>query len=446
MIEHPKPTQATIKYLYAHAFVCGFKGCRRTLYRLDERTGVRTLNSRICHINARSEGGPRWNPNQSASDNRSRDNLILMCIEHASAIDDPSTQATYRAEILRQWKAEQLAHFDKIRQGWALDQAMTEEVRKASFSNVDVAIVNSQINLGGGGGNAPGAGGGGGGAIGKHARAGRGGDGGGRRIHEGPLSTAGANLPNLDRLPMVDGQPPGAGGGGAGAIGDGAIAGDGGGGGEHVTAVIDGEAFRKVGGHQIRVRVGKAGKGAYLPGQHGEDGEDSVAEIIDAKGSVIDEIRVIGGRGALSPGARLPDGVRELSVEDIRGGFRLTSVLVANSCELRDDLFYVLGGDWAQYPVATLPIDAVFPILISMRWTTLAGSLPIGLFISLLDPNSREIACQNIIIPPNMFASGTCKWIGTIGANLKLQGSCSLHVRSGDYILATTDFKVIVPK
>jgi hypothetical protein len=57
-IEHPPPTPATVKYLYAHASRCAYQGCSRPLYRVDEQTGARTLNSRICHINARREGGP----------------------------------------------------------------------------------------------------------------------------------------------------------------------------------------------------------------------------------------------------------------------------------------------------------------------------------------------------------------------------------------------------
>jgi hypothetical protein len=103
-IEHPLPTEATVKLLYAHAFGCAFEGCPRPLYRLDNETGVRTLNSRVCHINARREGGPRSDPNHSPDENRSDQNLILMCVEHAAVIDMPETISTYPVVRLRDWK------------------------------------------------------------------------------------------------------------------------------------------------------------------------------------------------------------------------------------------------------------------------------------------------------------------------------------------------------
>ncbi|MGB8816326.1 MAG: hypothetical protein WCC66_00205, partial [Rhizobiaceae bacterium] len=176
--QHPKPTVGTVKYLYAHAFRCAFKGCRTELYRKDEHSGIRTLNSRVCHIKARSEGGPRWDHNQSAEDNRAHTNLVLMCVEHSNAIDDPSTALNYRDVLLEQWKSAQLKEYEQLKQSWSLDTKMAKEVIAASFSNVGVAISNSTLSLGGEGGKAPGAGGGGGGAIGEGARGGDGGGGG----------------------------------------------------------------------------------------------------------------------------------------------------------------------------------------------------------------------------------------------------------------------------
>jgi hypothetical protein len=45
-------------------------------------------HSRVAHICARSEGGPRWAPQMSEEANRSGGNLILMCLEHATEIDE----------------------------------------------------------------------------------------------------------------------------------------------------------------------------------------------------------------------------------------------------------------------------------------------------------------------------------------------------------------------
>ncbi len=84
--EHPRPTDATVKELYATALRCGQPGCMQALYRVSE-TGVRVLNSQVAHIHARRENGPRWNPAMTGEENRAYDNLIVLCLEHASEID-----------------------------------------------------------------------------------------------------------------------------------------------------------------------------------------------------------------------------------------------------------------------------------------------------------------------------------------------------------------------
>ena len=219
-IEHPTPTVATVKLLYAHAFRCAYEGCRRTLYVVDQETGARTLNSRVCHINARREGGPRWDPDQSAKQNRSACNLVLMCLEHASKIDDPITVSAYRAERLRDWKAKQLAEYDQLKQGWVIDTDMAHQASTVSFQNVENAFSGSTIKLGGEGGKAPGAGGGGGGAIGTGARAGHGGPGGVGRTAASDLAQASLQDISIPQLMTpsfeqgdLDAHFPGAGGG-----------------------------------------------------------------------------------------------------------------------------------------------------------------------------------------------------------------------------------------
>jgi hypothetical protein len=116
-IEHPEPTTTTVKFLYAHAFRCAYEGCKRPLYKVDEQTGDRVLNSRVCQINARREGGPRWDPDQTTEENRSKQNLVLMCIEHAAAIDESATLSGYPAVLLREWKVKQLEEYDRLLQG-----------------------------------------------------------------------------------------------------------------------------------------------------------------------------------------------------------------------------------------------------------------------------------------------------------------------------------------
>src|ERR1700723_3184472 len=110
---HPGPTDATAKQLYATALRCGRPGCMQTLYRVSE-TGMRVLNTQIAHIHARRQNGPRWNPAMTGEENRSYDNLILLCLQHASEID--ATPGLFPAEALRDWKRAQVATQERAAQ------------------------------------------------------------------------------------------------------------------------------------------------------------------------------------------------------------------------------------------------------------------------------------------------------------------------------------------
>jgi hypothetical protein len=439
-IEHPPPTEGTVKNLYAHAFGCAFEGCRRPLYRIDDETGIRTLNSRVCHIHARREGGPRWDRNQSAEHNRSAENLVLMCIEHATVIDIPETLSAYRPERLRQWKQRQLEDYDSIQQGWALDTEMVQQAIAASVSRAEVVISHSNVDLGGQGGNAPGAGGGGGGAIGRNARGGRGGSGGAHRVDEGDHS-----------LPWPEGAPkrlelnelatlgvdfaPGAGGGGAGAIGDDTTGGDGGDGGDSLSAFIDIAQLRQSGLHHVECIVGKAG-------ENGSDGDDSIVTFLTEDGKVLKTIRASGGKGG---GTKAPEGCIEIDARDIENNFRVTTLLLANGFELREGLFFMLGADWTNYPAPCLPFDAVWPVVYSIRWDPREWKEPRVIFLSFLRPDGSEAASHPLVIPTESGLTGVSH--GGYGTSVKLdsQGIWSLRLHSGGFMLGLLSIAVTVP-
>ena len=358
-MEHPPPTAATAKLLYARAFACAHPNCPEPLYREDKASGAWTLNSRICHINARREGGPRWDSQQSSEDNRSEDNLVIMCLKHASAIDDPKALSAYPAALLCDWKRSQIEDHQRRMSGWPLTEAMADDVVRISISNGDIDINGSTINLAGQGGQATGAGGGGGGAIGHGSRAGRGGDGG--KMYTLDLSPAdsfdgGMDFSDLD-MPMQ----PGAGGGGAGAIGEGSIAGDGGSGGDMVSGRLEVEP-----GDNLEIEIGEPGKGATLPGQHGIDGGDVVIKLKSPDGTLKRTIRA--KAGAAAKAGRLPDDVAAISSADIADGFQVSTLLLVNAAEIRDGLAYILGGGWSRYNVPAL-LNAHGSRALELRWT-----------------------------------------------------------------------------
>ena len=62
----------------------------------------------------------------SEADNRDVSNLLLLCFPHAWAIDQVPDE--YPAEMLRAWKQDQLADFERARRSWPISD---EEAREA---------------------------------------------------------------------------------------------------------------------------------------------------------------------------------------------------------------------------------------------------------------------------------------------------------------------------
>lgn len=127
-IVHPKPSPTVVKQLYGTAWRCGFDGCLRPLYRVTE-TGEQVLNSTVAHIHARSQGGPRWDKDMTAEDNRAPENLMPMCLEHSREIDD--FWPNYPADLLREWKAQQLQDCRDLELSWQLNSRQVQEVMDA---------------------------------------------------------------------------------------------------------------------------------------------------------------------------------------------------------------------------------------------------------------------------------------------------------------------------
>ncbi|MBO7747924.1 hypothetical protein I8J29_27405 [Paenibacillus sp. MWE-103] len=91
------PTPSTVKMLFAvSSNQCSFPTCTNPLVDGKKVTG------RICHIKARSEGGPRYDPTQTNDERRGFDNLLLMCPIHHDIID--SDVDSYTVERLQEIK------------------------------------------------------------------------------------------------------------------------------------------------------------------------------------------------------------------------------------------------------------------------------------------------------------------------------------------------------
>jgi hypothetical protein len=77
------PSQAVIKRLFAHSGNrCAFPKCTAALI------SAATVIGEICHIKAAKPNGPRYDPQQTTEDRHGYQNLIVLCANHHTIIDD----------------------------------------------------------------------------------------------------------------------------------------------------------------------------------------------------------------------------------------------------------------------------------------------------------------------------------------------------------------------
>lgn len=360
---HPVPTAATLKELYANAYFCAFPGCKTTLYKVDLENQIRTLNSTAAHICARSEGGPRWEPNQSAEENMSVSNLLALCREHSAEIDDPKKVSQYSVFLLREWKRLQLSAYDALAQGWNIGESDIKRIQEG-IQYFENTFTNTVIELGGKGGNAPGAGGGGGGVLGSgNSVAGNGGNGG--------------NTINLNGQP---GTTPGAGGGACGVLGEGAVAGEGGSGGELVQGLMYLQA-----GQVLHIEVGKGGV-------NGKKGGDSSISLVEENGELTPLLHAKGGKTG-KPGlhGNLAGFAREVRYADLDAGARMTTLMLAEMIRVKGDLVTILDGGWGSYSVPSLPFKMEWPVYAAFYMNELVAPTVIRCAIQVKDPSKAII-------------------------------------------------------
>lgn len=81
---------------------CAEPSCKKSLIAEDGQSII----SKICHIEAASKNGPRWNENMTDDERRDFSNLILLCDEHHTIIDNKLNEARFPVPLLKKWKAE----------------------------------------------------------------------------------------------------------------------------------------------------------------------------------------------------------------------------------------------------------------------------------------------------------------------------------------------------
>lgn len=94
-----KPSEKTRRSILSHAGnQCAFPTCTNPIHSDGEMLG------QIAHIEGRKFGSARFNAAQSPEERNGHDNLIAVCHEHGTYIDDKSQEETYTKEVLIQYK------------------------------------------------------------------------------------------------------------------------------------------------------------------------------------------------------------------------------------------------------------------------------------------------------------------------------------------------------
>jgi hypothetical protein len=102
-----RPTQNTLKRLFAHSGNrCAFPCCVAPLTHND------TLIGEVCHIKGDKPGASRYDPSQADRERQAYDNLIVLCPNHHTVVDDD--EVAYTVDRLLRMKIEHEAQATNI--------------------------------------------------------------------------------------------------------------------------------------------------------------------------------------------------------------------------------------------------------------------------------------------------------------------------------------------
>lgn len=114
---------------------CAAPDCTRSLIARDNESIV----SKICHIEAASENGPRFNPNMDDDERRHFDNLILLCDECHTIIDSKENEKKYPVEILREWKLNhESKRLNELNANTSLLRIAINQISEENFDDIEV--------------------------------------------------------------------------------------------------------------------------------------------------------------------------------------------------------------------------------------------------------------------------------------------------------------------
>lgn len=127
-------TKGVIRTLFARTGnQCAFPGCYHPLIDEDD-----DFVAQICHIEAASLGGPRFNPAMTDEERRSPENLLILCHRHHVKVDNADL---YSVNTLKKLKADYEAKWAQ-RPFDVPDEAIEEIIEEESKYWQNVATIN----------------------------------------------------------------------------------------------------------------------------------------------------------------------------------------------------------------------------------------------------------------------------------------------------------------
>ena len=118
---------------------CAWPDCTKKLIAEDKKSIV----SKICHIEAASKNGPRYNPQMDDDERRHFNNLILLCDEHHTIIDNKENEKKYPIALLKVWKRN---HESNLLHSTLQKKPMLLNIAINAISNIDFNDENDDNN------------------------------------------------------------------------------------------------------------------------------------------------------------------------------------------------------------------------------------------------------------------------------------------------------------
>ena len=133
------PSPKTVKILFASSGgICAYPGCNTSL--VNFASGA--LLGEMCHINAASEGGPRYDPMLSETDRHGSDNLIILCPTHHSLINqDPINYSSANLRLMKVEHERRVAGIVSDSQQVIGVKQATDFARQVDDESIDFAII-----------------------------------------------------------------------------------------------------------------------------------------------------------------------------------------------------------------------------------------------------------------------------------------------------------------